>query len=161
MTPTDHCLDGPGNLFKPPKRVLWVENIEELEKVVDQLIATGDTNVKLDFSPALLLEPRAYAILERIVSDHPRSQSNVKASTTETKAQAEVVTYAEGSLEPQTYRNFTYQVFESAEGCRVKIDLGCTGWQEPFDCAFQTIGEADETGIAYIDFLIDPRPRHD
>ena len=160
-TPEDiGCLDGPTDLFKPPKRKLWVENIEELEKIVDQLIATGDTNVKLDFSPALLLEPRAYDILERIVSDHPRSQPNGRSpkrppeAEAEAEAEAEIVSYVEGALEPRTHRGFTFQVYESAEGYRMKVDLGCRGWEEPFDCAFQTIEAADETGTGYIDHLI-------
>ena len=124
--------------------------------VVDELVRTGDTNVRLDFSPALLLDPKVYDILGRIVTHHPRSQPNAQPPHDETQAQtqAEVISYAVGSLGEQKHRGFPYQVFESAEGFRVKVHQGCAGWEEPFDCAFTTLAEADETGIAYIDHII-------
>ncbi len=160
MNPPPHCFDGPTDLNG--KRRIYIANIDELETSVDEVVRTGDTNVELTFSPALLLDPKAYDILGRIVTDHPRSQPNAQSSRipsqpeaeAETQAEAEVISYVEGSLEEQTHRGFSYQVFESAEGYRVKVHQGCAGWAEPFDCAFKTIGEADETGTGYIDHII-------
>lgn len=69
-----HCYDGPpGPDPQPTKETIRVYSIGELRVVVDHLIESGRTDVKLELSPALLVDPVAYDILEEIVSKHPKS----------------------------------------------------------------------------------------
>ena len=151
-----HCYDGP--VYPAPKREIQITSIEHLREVVDESIRTG-TTPKLHLG-GLLTDPRAWVILERIVSDHPRSQPDAQPHQ-EAKAQAqaqaeteaEVVTYSAGALEPQTYRDMQYQVVEDATGFRVKLLSPCGGSHEPWDFPFDSIEDADAHGRAAIDQL--------
>lgn len=69
-----HCYDGPpGPDPEPAKEQIRVYSIGELRVVVDHLIESGRTDVKLELSPALLADPEAYDILGEIVTKHPKS----------------------------------------------------------------------------------------
>lgn len=150
-----HCYDGP--VHPPEKRTIYVSSVTELEQVVTQLIKTGENKATLVLDPHLLLNQETYAILERIVVDHPRSTHDAEEAKTETQAEAkapprlpEVVSYSKGSLEPQVYKDVIYQISEDNEGFRAKIKKGC-GWFEPWDCTFSTLHDADLHAMAFID----------
>ncbi len=141
----------------PRLRQVFVQTMEELEHIVDELVASGETAVQLQLSPDLLLDPAVYDILGKIVTDHPRSkpddQTSPKAET-QAEAEAEVVSYSENALAEQTYRGIAYQVFRAPDGFRVKVHQGCAGWLEPWDCPFEDIVAADDHGRVYIDSVI-------
>jgi hypothetical protein len=121
---------------------ILVHTLDELEAVVSSLIAAGSF-AKLIFGQSLLLEPRAWDILERLTTEHPNAQPP-----------EEIVSYAEGDLEEKFYRGFTYKVTEDGEGFHAHVHQGCAGWWEPWNCTFQTLDDADLHARAHIDQAI-------
>jgi len=144
------------------KKDVVISTIEELEVIAERCIASGRTDIKLHLDPTLLADDRAWAILEKISKDHPKSQPQPGASDgeahpeAETEAQApseaEVVTYCESHT--KEHRSIPYKVTATGDGYRVHVHQGCAGWMEPWDCPFSTPEDADAHGVSYIDGII-------
>lgn len=111
------------------KRKIKVRTIDELRDTVDRLIETGDNQVELVVNPVLLIEREAHDILERAVTDHPKSQG---------EAPEEIVT----ECAVRKFRDMIYRLEpESGGGFRVFVRQGCD-WVQPWDFAMQTEEDA-------------------
>jgi len=136
---------------KPAKQNIIVTSLAQLRSVVDGLIATGRTDMKINFSAEMLLEEDAWKELERLTEHHPASKP---------VEEEEVVSYTADALDPQTWRGIPYIISPVAGGrYRMAVDQGCAGLMEPFDTDFADIGEADEHARGYIDGVIERAER--
>lgn len=132
------------------KRTEYVHTLDELELLVEELINTGDNQVKIEMNPLLYVEPKTYDILQKLVDLQPRNQTDVE---TPRKAE-EVVSYSQDAQ--HTYRSIAYRIDETFEGFRVKILTPCGGEMEPWDFALSTFEDAMTHARAYIDQVENP-----
>lgn len=140
------------------KRQIQVTSMSELRRLVAQLIESGDTDVNVQL-PLHMIGPEAYGILGQIIDQHPASKGDPDGRTRheaqeeeeeKAEAEAEVVSYPDR----QEHRGVPYDVYEAADGFRVKVQAGCS-LIEPWDCSFANYEDAALHGRAYIDDVLD------
>lgn len=123
------------------KRRIHVSSIEELHKLVDELLRTGE-QPRVTFPPEMIADPRTYEELERLAWPEPEGDGEVR----------EVITYAKGT--EITYRGYSYGFEKEGEKFIVKVRQPCGGVIRPWDFAHDTVEDAEQHAQSYIDSVV-------
>lgn len=140
-----HCYDGPPGPDpkkpKPEKKDVRISTIQELRVIVERLVATGRTDLKLHFDQSIMAEDEFYEIMGLLVEKHP--ESSMPAS--------EVVSYSEENFGMQEHRGCPFRVEPFEDGFRVLRFTPCGSQIPSFDITFQTPDEAEAHAKSEID----------
>lgn len=143
-----HCYDGPPgpDPKKPEKKTVMISTIQELRVIVERIVETGRTDLKLSFDQSLLAEDEFYEIMGMITEKHPGVQRTPPA---------EVVSYSAENFGKQVYRDQVFQVEPFEEGYRVLRFTPCGDQIPTFDITFQTPDEAEAHAKSEIDLTLE------
>lgn len=146
-----HCYDGPPgpDPKKPEKKEVRVSTIQELRFLVEKLIETGRTDLKLHFDQSLMHEEEFYEIMGMLVEKHPK----VSMSS------SEVVSYSEENFGSQVYKGHVFRVEPFEGGFRVLRFTPCGSQIPSFDITFQTPEEAEAHAKSEIDLTLENTQR--